>query len=69
MKDMTQEQLLARIALVKRLEDWAKTVASRDALIREAHEAGVSKAEIARRMDISRTTVVMVVGGDDESGE
>ena len=48
MKDMSHAELLAYAAMVKRLEDWAATIAGRDDLIREAHEAGASNTQIAK---------------------
>ena len=69
MKDMTPEQLDAYAALVRRLDEYGRVSAGRDALIHEAHAGGISKAEIARRMDISRTTVVLVLGTDDNEGD
>lgn len=67
MKDMTHEQMLAYVEAVKELEDWAAAYGDRDALIRKAHDAGLSNSEIAKRMKISRTTVIQVLGTDDES--
>jgi len=73
MKNMTHDQVIAYAALVKRLEEWAEANAARnairDALIREAHEADLSNTEIAARMKISRTTVIQVLGTDDETEE
>lgn len=67
MKGMTHEQMLAYAAMIKRLEDWGASNAGRDALIKEAHDHGLSNTEIAKRMGISRTTVIQVLGTDDES--
>jgi len=67
MRDMTHEQMVALTAMIKRLEDWAASYAERDSLIREAHDLGLSNSNIARRMGISRTTVIQVLGTDDES--
>ena len=69
MKDMSHAELLAYAAMVKRLEDWAATIAGRDDLIREAHEAGASNTQIAKHMGISRQTVITVLGTDDEAEE
>ena len=72
MRGMTHAQMLAFAAMVKRLEDYAAAVtalaAERDALIHEAHGEGLSNAQIARSLSISRTTVVQVLGTDDEEG-
>ena len=68
MHDMTPNEAHTYAHAVDKLEDWRITVASRDTVIREAHEAGVPKAEIARRMKISRDTVIRVLGSDDEEG-
>lgn len=65
MKDMTQEQIAAYGTAVAELEDYARTVKDRDARIWRAHRAGVAKAEIARRMKISRDTVVRVLGSGE----
>lgn len=67
MKDMTHEQMLAYAAMIKRLEEWGSANAGRDSLIKEAHALGLSNTEIAKRMDISRTTVIQALGSDDES--
>jgi predicted DNA-binding protein (UPF0251 family) len=66
---MSHDELLAYAAMVKRLDEWAQTVASRDELIREAKAANMSNAQIARHMGISRQTVITVLGTDDESSE
>lgn len=66
MRRMGHEQLVAFAAVVKKLEDWAATVGGRDALIREGHDAGLSNAQIARSMGLSRNTVIQVLGTDDE---
>lgn len=68
MKNMSPEQMNAYAAMIKRLEEWAQTVAERDSLIWEAHRAEVSNSEIAARMKISRTTVIQVLGTEDEEG-
>lgn len=69
MRNMSHDQILATAAMVKRLDDWAATVASRDALIQDAHAAGLSNTTIAAHMKISRNTVIAVLGTDDESSE
>lgn len=66
MKHMSHEELVTYTAMVKRLEDYAKANRDRDQLIREAYAAGVSKTEIAKRMEISRTTVLAVLGGQEK---
>lgn len=68
MPDMTQEQLAAYAEAVRELEEWAAVNADRDARIQRAHKRGISQAEIARRMGISRDTVIRVLGSEDEEG-
>jgi DNA invertase Pin-like site-specific DNA recombinase len=68
MTDRTPEQALAYAAAVAKLKGYADTVSDRDELIHSAHQSGVPKAEIARRMGISRDTVIRVLGSDDEEG-
>ena len=69
MTNMSHEQLLARAALVKRLEEWGEVNAGRDKLIREAHSDGMSNTEIAKRMRINRGTVIAALGPDDNGEE
>ncbi len=70
MPDRTQTELAAYTATVKELEDWAAIYADRDDRIRRAHKVGISQAEIARRMGISRDTVIRVLGTDgSEEGQ
>lgn len=67
MTNMSHEELLARAALVKRLEEWGEVNAGRDKLIREAHGDGMSNTEIAKRMGLNRGTVIAALGTDDTS--
>lgn len=73
MKDMTHDQMLAYVGAVADLENWAQELADmqakRDEMIKHGHDAGLSNTEIAKRMKISRTTVVTVLGADDENGD
>lgn len=62
---MSHEEALAHIEMIKSLDDYAATVADRDNRIRAAAAGGMSKAEIASRMKISRTTVISVLEADD----
>jgi len=72
MKDMTSEQAHAYAEALAELDDWPMAVKAhlgrRDRLIIRAHAAGVSQPKIAKRMKISRNTVLSVLGTDD-SGE
>lgn len=43
------------------LDKVAADIASRDEVIRRAHQAHVPKAEIARRLGIGRPTVIKVI--------
>jgi DNA-binding NarL/FixJ family response regulator len=67
MEDMTHDEMLALAAAAAELDEWAEVVADRDPRIGRAHKAGMSKAEIARRLKIGRGTVGQVLGTDDES--
>lgn len=67
MRDMNHEQAFAYAAMIKRLEEWGSSNAGRDTLIKEAHDLGLSNTQIAKRMRISRTTVIQALGTDDES--
>ena len=69
MTNMSHEELLARAALVKRLEEWGEVNAGRDKLIHEAHGERMSNTEIAKRMRINRGTVIAVLGTDDHGEE
>jgi hypothetical protein len=66
---MSYEELQAYAAMVKRLDDWAEVSAQRDSLINEAHEAGIPNMQIAAHMKISRSTVIAVLGADDNTEE
>jgi DNA-binding NarL/FixJ family response regulator len=69
MTTMGHDELIARAALVKRLNEWRDVVAQRDSLIREAHAGGMSNTQIAKNMGINRGTVIAVLGSDDEDGQ
>lgn len=69
MPDMTQNELAAYTASVKELEEWGGVYADRDNRIHRARKAGLSQAEVARRMGISRDAVIRVWGTDDEAQE
>jgi len=73
MKNMNQEQLAVYMDLVQRMEAWPKKRAAlnaeRDELIREGAGMSVSNAETASRMEVSRNTVIAVLGTDGESTE
>jgi ribosome-binding protein aMBF1 (putative translation factor) len=62
---MSHEEALAHTEMIKSLDDYAATVADRDNRIRAASASGMSKAEIASRMKISRTTVIAVLETDE----
>jgi DNA-binding NarL/FixJ family response regulator len=66
---MDSEQMKARAALIKRLEGWplkhTAVYAERDKLIKEAAGEGMSNTEIAAHMEISRGTVISVLGAED----
>jgi ribosome-binding protein aMBF1 (putative translation factor) len=69
MPDRTQDELAAYAASVKELEEWGAVYADRDSRIHRARKAGLSQAEVARRMGISRDAVIRAWGTDDESSE
>ena len=62
---MSHEEAVAHTEMIKSLDDYATTVADRDNRIRAAAGAGMSRAEIAARMKISRTTVIAVLEADE----
>jgi hypothetical protein len=66
MSDMTEQELRAQAAVVAELDAFGAAVAGRDELIQRAHQVRIPKSEIARRMKISRDTVVRVLGTDEE---
>ena len=67
MDDMTPAQMQARVDAAAELDQWRLDRERRDELIHKARQTGMAKAEIARRMRISRDTVIRVLGPDDES--
>jgi hypothetical protein len=46
------------------LTEYGQVNAARNELIREGWRAGVTKTEIARRMGLSRSTVLLVLAGE-----
>lgn len=50
------------------LTEYARVVDSRDDRIRQAYDAHLNKAEIARRMGLDRGTVIRVLGNYSEEG-
>jgi predicted DNA-binding protein (UPF0251 family) len=68
MHDMTPDQAVAYAASIAEMNEYRRITADRDAIIRRADAAQVAKAAIARQMDISRDTVIRVLGNDSEEG-
>jgi len=69
MTDMTHNEALALAESIAEMDNYRVITADRDSIIRRADAARVPKAAIARRMDISRDTVIRVLGTDGESEE
>jgi DNA invertase Pin-like site-specific DNA recombinase len=71
MDDMTPAQMQAYAATAAEMAQWKtdrkRRGEQRDELIFKARAGGMAKAEIARRLGISRDTVIRVLGPDDES--
>ena len=67
MSDMTQDEAIAYAEVIAEMAEYKRIANGRDNLIRKADGHGVPKAEIARRMDVSRDTVIRILGSDDES--
>lgn len=70
MDDMTPAQMQAYADTAAQMEQWKtdrkRRDEQRDELIFKARADGMAKAEIARRLGISRDTVIRVLGPDDK---
>jgi transposase len=62
------DELIAYATLVKRLNEWRDVNSTRDSLIKEAHEGGMSNMQIAENMGLNRGTVIRALGSKDEEG-
>jgi DNA-binding transcriptional regulator LsrR (DeoR family) len=62
---MISDKAQAAVEIRATLDAYGELRTARDDLIRDAHEAGIGKTEIAERMSIGRRTVYRVLDGAD----